>query len=200
MPEAEPESLMPELEPDELKARFRTACASWLSHQPLRGSHRAGQSPTDALSQGEANALQRVGLSLEPFATSERTDPLARTVVDFMALLQSSYTTAEAAQLLGVNASRIRQKLKEHSLYAVRDEREWRLPRFQFEQRRPLPGLASVLAQCPADLNPLAVAEWFLLPNPDLESEDRDGEATSPRDWLLAGRPPAAVARLLREL
>lgn len=42
---------------------------------------------------------------------------------------------------------------------------------------------------------PLDVAEWFLSPNPDLEQGD-DGRALSPREWLLRGSDPAAVASI----
>lgn len=54
---------------------------------------------------------------------------------DYMALLESSHSTAEAARFLGVDASRIRQRIRERSLYGIEYENAWRLPRFQFERR-----------------------------------------------------------------
>jgi hypothetical protein len=111
-----------------------------------------------------------------------------------MALLETSLTTAEAADLLKVDVSRIRQRLRERSLYGIEYDGERRLPRFQFEREQVLPGLREVMAVLPEALNPLDVAEWFLSPNPDLEL--RGVAAISPREWLLRGEPIAAVVAL----
>jgi hypothetical protein len=71
------------------------------------------------------------------------------------------------------------------------------LPRFQFERRSALPGLAKVLAELPEDLHPLDVAAWFTLPNPDLEKGEAD-EGISPRAWLLHGGDIETVVALAR--
>jgi len=121
-----------------------------------------------------------------------------------VALLGSSLTAREAAELLGVNPSRIRQRIEAGSLFGILDGNQWRLPRLQFERRSVLPGLTEVLASRPPELNPLDLAEWFLSPNPDLEIEDPkspEGPTTlSPRAWLLRGLPVRDVARLLKYL
>lgn len=78
-------------------------------------------------------------------------------------------------------------------------EASWRLPRFQFERRLVIPGLAQVLKALPPDLFPLDTVDWFDLPDPDLEL-DSDGPALSPREWLLSGRPIGAVVALARDL
>jgi hypothetical protein len=114
-----------------------------------------------------------------------------------MALLETSLTTAQAAKYLKVDPSRIRQRLRERSLYGIEYDGEKRLPRFQFERRKVVPGLADVLAELPAQLSPLDVAEWFLSPNPDLELEGRSAPL-SPREWLLSGRPVESVIALAR--
>ncbi len=101
--------------------------------------------------------------------------------------------------MLQVDVSRVRQRLRERSLLGVEYEGEWRLPKFQFERRKVLPGLATVLAALPAEMNALEVAEWFLSRNPDLEIEGKD-EPLSPRHWLLRGLPPDRVAELARGL
>jgi hypothetical protein len=139
--------------------------------------------------------LHEVGLSTEPWPADRPDDPLAQSIVDFIALVETSLTAARAARFLGVDVSRIRQRLRERSLFGVEYEGEWRLPRFQFERRKALPGLARVLAALPADVSPLDVAEWFLSPNPDLELEDQP-RPLSPRAWLLRGLPPDRVAAL----
>src|SRR5258705_6447940 len=91
-----------------------------------------------------------------------------------MALLETSFTTSEAADLLQVDVSRIRQRLRERSLYGIEYDGERRLPRFQFERKQGLPGLREVLSALPEGLNPLDVAEWFLSPNPDLGLEKQE--------------------------
>src|ERR1700722_12670090 len=59
-----------------------------------------------------------------------------------MALLETSYSTSEAAKHLKVDASRIRQRLREHSLLGIYYDGEKRLPRFQFERQQVIPGSA----------------------------------------------------------
>ena len=137
------------------------------------------------LSAGELDALKAVGLSTAPFDEGSGRDPLTRSIADYMALLETSYTTTQAAKYLKVDASRVRQRLREHSLLSGTDyDGEKRLPRFQFERAHVIPGLREVLAALPEGLNPLDVAEWFLSPNPDLEIETQE-TPLSPREWLL---------------
>jgi hypothetical protein len=114
-----------------------------------------------------------------------------------MALLDTSLTTAQAAKYLKVDPSRIRQRLRERSLYGIEYDGEKRLPRFQFERHKVVPGLAQVLAELPVQLSPLDVAEWFLSPNPDLELDD-GSVPVSPREWLLSGRAVQSVVALAR--
>jgi hypothetical protein len=150
-----------------------------------------------ALSATEVDALRSVGLSTQRWNSAGRTDPLAQSIADYMALLETSLTTSQAAKYLKVDPSRIRQRLRERSLYGVEYDGERRLPRFQFERRKVIPGLSEVLAELPGRLSPLDVTEWFLSPNPDLEIGDRD-EPISPRDWLLSARPVESVVALAR--
>jgi hypothetical protein len=139
----------------------------------------------------EIDALRSVGLSTERWKTGERTDPLAQSIADYMALLDTSLTTSQAAKYLKVDPSRIRQRVRAGSLYGIEYDGEKRLPRFQFERRKILPGLAEL----PAYLSPIDVAEWFLSPNPDLEVEE---QPVSPRQWLLGGRSVERVVSLAR--
>jgi len=71
----------------------------------------------------------------------------------------------------------------------------WRIPIFQFDGHRLLPGLEEVVPSLPRDFHPVAVYRWFTSPNPDLLPEDLDREL-SPREWLLAGYSPKIVAQL----
>jgi hypothetical protein len=180
---------------EDLQRMYRASARALLHNRPLRGASAEAVQPNAALSKAELDALHAVGLSTEPWPADRPDDPLAQSIVDFVALVETSLTAARAARLLGVDVSRIRQRLRERSLFGVEYDGEWRLPRFQFERRKALPGLAQVLAALPADVNALDVAEWFLSPNPDLELE-REPRALSPREWLLRGLPPERAAAL----
>lgn len=168
-----------------------------LSNEPMRGEAGQGTSTSTAaaLTAGEAQALESVGLSTAQWAGELSRDPLMRSIADYMALLETSLSTAETARYLKVDVSRIRQRLRERSLYGIDYDGERRLPRFQFERKQVVPGLREVLSALPEALNPLDVAEWFLSPNPDLEQEDRE-TGLSPREWLLKGESVAAVVKL----
>lgn len=168
-----------------------------LENEPLRARSSEGTSIPHALSATEIDALQSVGLSTERWRRGGHTDPLAQSIADYMALLDTSLTTSQAAKYLKVDPSRIRQRLRERSLYGIEYDGEKRLPRFQFESRKVIPGLAEVLAELPVQLNPLDVAEWFLSPNPDLELQDQSAPI-SPREWLLSGRAVPEVVALAR--
>jgi hypothetical protein len=167
-----------------------------LQNEPLL--ERATGLRAGALSAGEVAALESVGLVTEPFTAKpgpRGDDPLVQSIADYMALLDTSYTTSEAAKHLKVDVSRVRQRLREGTLFGIDYDGERRLPRFQFERRQVLPGLREVMATLPAGLNPLDVAQWFLAPNPDLEAGE---ENLSPREWLLRGKPVAVVVALAR--
>lgn len=181
----------------EVPARLYTqARRRLLENEPLR-DHAGSQSVAGSLSAGEATALASVGLSAAPWIGDAGDDPLVASITDYMALLDTSWTTAEVAELLAVDVSRIRQRLRERSLYGIEYDGERRLPRFQLERGLVLPGLREVLTVLPEALNPLDVAEWFLTPNPDLELGDA---AISPRVWLLRGEPVSRVVALARGL
>jgi hypothetical protein len=184
----------PDVVPVEVGALYRRALVSLRHNRPLRVRPPTATSADQALSSSELEALRSVGATVDREPIEAARDPVTRTVADYMALLDSSYSTREAARFLDVDVSRIRQRIHERSLFGVEYEGEWRLPRFQLERRRVIPGLAEVLRALPKDLSALDIAEWFLSPNPDLELDD--DETLSPRDWLLRGKDPAAVAAI----
>jgi hypothetical protein len=95
---------------------------------------------------------------MSPWKGRPDKDPLLQSVADYMALLETSLTVGDVAKLLKVDVSRIRQRIRERSLYGIEYEGEYRLPRFQFERRQVLPGLREVLASLPEALTPLEVA------------------------------------------
>jgi hypothetical protein len=165
-----------------------------LVNEPMIGEAVHG-SADQTMTAGELDALESVGLSTAAWAGNTQQDPLMHSVADYMALIETSFTTSQAAGYLKVDVSRIRQRLRERSLFGIEYDGEQRLPRFQFERKQVLPGLREVIRALPEKLNPLDVAEWFLSPNPDLELAEHDAPL-SPRDWLLHGEPVTAVVAL----
>jgi hypothetical protein len=137
-------------------------------------------------------ALRRMGATLEPLA-SEDLGPVAGLAAAFADLSAKSLSVAEAARRLGVDTSRVRQRIYARSLYAFKQRGSWLLPPFQFRKKSLLPGLDAVVPAIRPALHPVAVSRWFTSPNPDL---DLEGEAVSPVDWLAAGGDPAAAADL----
>jgi len=93
----------------------------------------------------------------------------------------------------------VSQLLAAHKLYGLQVRGAWRIPAFQFEGEGLLPRLDEVIPALPKDLHPVGVYHWFTEPNPDLSSEEGEHQI-SPREWLLAGYPPRAVAELATDL
>lgn len=155
----------------------------------------------------EVAALRGAGFDLESLPSS-RDDALARTMLTYACLVATSLSVAEAARLLKLDASRIRQRLAARTLYGIKLRHAWHLPRFQFDGNRVIPGVEIVSPRLREDLHPVAVFKWFTSPDPDLVIEDalpeeKSGESSlpiSPRDWLRSGGNPEVVARLAESL
>src|SRR5712692_2185470 len=126
----------------------------------------------------EAQVLASGGLDTAPLRAGEE-EPLTQTALEYARLLQSSLSVEQAAQLLDVNPSRVRQRLTGHprTLYGIKEGRNWRVPRFQFAGRKPIPGVAAVIGAVPPDLHPVAVRRWFTAPHPDLRVDPDETRA-----------------------
>lgn len=157
------------------------------------------QAPTQPASQfteTEARELEGAGVDLDrrPPAGAP---PAARSAALYAHLLASALSTREAADLLGVEESRIRQRLGERTLFGVKAGRSWRVARFQFTEEGLVPGIDRVVVRLPEDVRLVALFRWLTTRNPDLVVE---GEPVAPIDWLRAGQDPEEVAELAAEL
>jgi hypothetical protein len=188
-------------ETDALVKWYAAARAALARNRPLtiEASATPGRAAHSELTAAEEAALRGVGAFKDDTPIDAANDPLIRSQAQYMALLEESLSAAQAAKLLRVDVSRIRQRLRERSLFGVEHEGTWRLPRFQFEHRLVLPGLARVLKALPEDLFPLDVVDWFVLPEADLQLES-DAAPLSPREWLVSGRPVDVVVGVARDL
>lgn len=112
---------------------------------------------------------------------------------------QSVAGDVAAAALLGVDRSRISQRIGERTLYAFTTGRRGGsgplfFPAWQFVGNGTLPGLGKVLDVLPSHLHPLVVHHWFTTSNAELRL--RGSDPLSPRDWLVTGGPVATVVAL----
>jgi hypothetical protein len=153
-----------------------------------------------ALTEEQADLLDSAGFTAEPAAYA----PMAAQAIAHMGRLYStSYTAAEVAKGLGVNASRVRQRRLAKTLWAIDDGGTWVYPSVQFEDTdnrrrtalKQVRGLDQVfphlLAQNP---HPTAVAGFLLAPQPELRIA---GQPQSVRDWLLHGESVQPVLDLI---
>jgi hypothetical protein len=146
----------------------------------------------EELTVAEMAALKRGGFTLERGEYGAN-DPYVRGKATYAALVAGGLSVADAAAALHVDESRVRQRLAKRTLYGVKFDGVWRLPTFQFDAGRLIPGLERVVPALDPALNPVAVYQWFTFPDVDLAI---DGEPTSPRAWLLHGGNPGAVIPL----
>jgi hypothetical protein len=174
---------------------FAKAAAELLRRE---GNRLRLSSSHEPLSRAEAEALRSVGVRPAGGAVDPR--PIARTAAAHAVLVGMAMPIAEAARMLGVSDARIRQRVGEGTLLAVRgpDGRSLRLPTFQFADSGELPGLRVVLRAIRVGIRPLQVAAFFTTPQADLE--DDDGEPMTPVAWLSAGGDPEPVRELARSL
>jgi len=153
----------------------------------------AQERPGDRLSGGELQVLERYPLgSREQVSRS-----LARTAGVRQRIMDASLSGGEAAERLGVGTSRIRQRIGERTLYAVKSGRSWRLPAWQFTRRGEMTGIAAVIHALPNETDLVEVDGFLTSPNVDLVVDD---VAVTPLEWLGAGHNPEPVIRIAADL
>jgi hypothetical protein len=153
------------------------------------------------LSEDEKKALDAAGFNRTPLA-QDAEDPVAVAAAEYTRLREESLSTAEAAQLLDVEDSRVRQRLagKAPTLYGLKVDGDWRVPRFQFDGNARVPGIEKVIPHLRAGLNPVSIVRWFTTPNPDLRPDEDEERSLSPLEWLKTGHEPSVVAELAADL
>jgi excisionase family DNA binding protein len=156
------------------------------------------EDPEGGFTLAELSVLEEGGLT---FDASEYGNRVSRTASKYAAISASALTVREAAVLLAVSEGRVRQKISEGRLYAIRGRNgERRLPRFQFSERGAVEGMQDAMREVPPGVHPVSLQNFFLSPNPDLYLDAEEETPVSPRDWLLSGGDPRAVTPLAREL
>lgn len=148
--------------------------------------------PTDYFGERQQSALRKLGATLTPLRAREL-GPVAGLVVATAELVSRSVTVTETAKRLGVDPSRVRQRIYAKSLYAFKHRGGWLVPAFQLRRRKLVPGLAAAVSALSPALHPVAVSRWFTTANPDLVVDDAP---VPPIDWLAAGGAGEIVASL----
>jgi hypothetical protein len=171
-----------------------------LLDDALEASTGMADDPVTTLTPAETKALAGGGADLRPRGETEP-PPRAEAAASYGALLAESFSVAQVSSQLGIDASRVRHRLAERSLYGIRLKGSWRLPAFQFTDDGVVPGLDVVLPTLPDDLHPVAVRRWLTTPVSDLSISGRRGAAgVSPLEWLSGGGDPHPVAALATDL
>lgn len=153
----------------------------------------AQERPGERLSDGELQVLEGY-----PSGSREQvTRSLARTAGVRQGIIDASLSGAEAAKRLGVGPSRIRQRIGERTLYAIKSGRSWRLPAWQFTRRGEIPSIAAVIHALPNETDLVEVDGFLTSPNVDLVVDD---VAVTPLEWLAAGHNPEPVVQIAADL
>lgn len=160
------------------------------------GQRRAAADPSTQLTEAEVAELRAGGLAPKP-SLAAYDQARAQTAADMAALLATALTTAQAAERLQVDASRVRQLLADGQLLAVKDRGGWRILELQFADHDLVPNIGRVVRALPDGLPVLAAANWLASPEPDLELA---GKVISPLEWLAAGGSVERVSMLAEDL
>jgi plasmid maintenance system killer protein len=180
-----------------LTARPPEALNKALQHA-IESMHRTLYAPSSSeLTPSELALLKQAGVDVAEHP--DREDPMIAYATEFGAILATSLSAAQAAKRLrGVTAVRVRQMIREGTLYGIRIEGRWKIPIFQFEDEGLVPNIGAVNAVLPRTLDAVSVLRWYTTPDPELETPA--GEVLSPLDWLKAGMDPASAVNIARDL
>ena len=145
----------------------------------------------------EVTLLRQAGADVEEHTDAD--DPLATYVAAFGAILATALSPAQAATRLGgVTQVRVRQMIREGTLYAVQVDGRWKIPVFQFDHDGLVPNIGAVNAVVPRTLDAVSVLRWYTAPDTGLETPD--GRTLSPLAWLGNGMDPAPIVEIARDL
>ena len=181
-------------------AEIRRAVTVRLARR-VRARRRPAAGSEGKLSSEEKILAEEGGFDVKPFGAG-KDDPVEVAAQEFARLRRESYTTEETTRILKVNGSRVRQRLTSRppTLFGIKVDGEWRVPRFQFAGSELVPGIEVVVARLRPGLSPVSVSRWFTSSNPDLPADENEERYLTPLEWLRAGRPAETVAEIAADL
>jgi len=159
---------------------------------------RTFESGTGLLPESEAEYVARHS-GLEDPESGPGSDDYAVLVARQAVIDEAAFvSTAQAAELLGVDPSRVRHRQSAGQLIGERFGRELRYPLWQFDTRVspavPIPHLRAVAEAIRPSVHPAEVAGIMGTEQEDLTL---GGKPVSPREWLLSGGSPEPVMDVL---
>ncbi|WP_082920711.1 helix-turn-helix domain-containing protein [Rhodococcus sp. YH3-3] len=125
------------------------------------------------ISETEAASLERKNLHLQVAQRREQ--------------LTTSYTRAEAADMLGVSPQTVSEMVAKHRLIGIKDGREWRFPAWQFtpDSAEPvLPELDRLVREFPGGV--VSLSRWMNRPNGNFEGRTPQQEMLHDSDHVFA--------------
>jgi hypothetical protein len=135
------------------------------------------------------------GASLKPGAIEQNA---INAIAAFSELVMRSVEGESiVAARLGVDRSRVSQRVRDRSLYAFSRGDTRYFPSWQLTDEGTLPGLRKVVSALDEGLHPLVVDHWFTTTSVDLEIGD---VPVSPVTWLATGGSPQVAAELAADL
>lgn len=105
------------------------------------------------------------------------TEVMARSLVTYSKLLANSISTEQCSEMLSVKPSRVRQKIRDGTIWAIKDGNGWKIPSIQFYKGRQVVGLDKVFPSLSSD-HPLSV--YGLLTTHQLDFDNMNMV-----DWLI---------------
>lgn len=171
------------------------AAAAFIRLHPLFHSRPSSHD----LSEPELKVLKTDGFPL-PNDSFSLANNIAIVAGKVGVLIAGALSQTDAVTLLGVDQSRIRQRISQGTLYAVTGENNVKvLPRFQFNDNNVLPGLGKILPLINKEAHPITVQRFFLSTPVDLSSDELSAPL-SPRHWLITGHSPDQLVRMAADL
>lgn len=122
----------------------------------------------------------------------------ARSAARSVAEVAGTLSRREAAELLGIDQTRLSHRVRDGAIYAYPGAGgRRRFPDWQFRAGGVLPRLSEVLTALPQATHPMTIRSFMTTPDDALLL---NGEPVSPVDWLDAGGDPAPVCELAETL
>ncbi len=142
----------------------------------------------------ETTMLERSGADLEEHP--ERDDPMLAYATQFAAILATSMTPTEVAKILAVTPVRVRQMIREGSLYAIRVGGRWNVPIFQIGGNTLVPNIGQVNERLQG-MDAVSIMSWYTTPDPELENVKSN--SLTPLEWLKTGRDVDVLLAIVPE-
>lgn len=105
----------------------------------------------------------------------------------------NSLTVSQAAELLGIDRTRVSHRIRSGALWSVKIASDRRIPAWQIDHTRPLPHLRDIITAIPAEADPLDIAALMTTPQDELGGR-------SAIQHLVGGGDPKPVTELIAQL